>query len=133
MSLLACGVLLALGAGIVLTWQSKRDARTVAEQITGGNSEAGEAHMRRFGCGACHEISGVSAARGLVGPSLTGIAERTELAGKLANTPENMIRWIKQPQSVEPDGGMPDMGVSEKQARDISAYLYTLRKPRPNK
>ena len=37
------------------------------------------------------------------------------------------------PQAIDPLGGVPDTGTSEKQARDITAYLYTLRSPRPDK
>jgi cytochrome c len=44
-----------------------------------------------------------------------------------------MIRWVQTPQAIDPKGGMPDMGVSDRQARDIAAYLYTLRAPRPDK
>jgi cytochrome c1 len=38
-----------------------------------------------------------------------------------------MRRWIQHPQQVAPGNGMPDLGISDIQARDISAYLYTLR------
>jgi cytochrome c2 len=133
LGLLGGAVLLALVCGIVLTRQSASEAKINAEQLSGGDSVAGKREIQAFGCGACHAISGVSAARGTVGPSLTGIAGRAEFAGKLANTPANLIRWIKAPQTVQPGGGMPDMGVSDRQARDMAAYLYTLRMPRPDK
>ena len=45
----------------------------------------------------------------------------------LRNTPDNLVRWMRNPQSVVPGNAMPDMGVTEAQARDIAAYLYTLR------
>ena len=45
----------------------------------------------------------------------------------LRNTPANLVRWIREPQAVVPGNAMPDMGVSEADARDIAAYLYTLR------
>jgi cytochrome c1 len=48
------------------------------------------------------------------------------LAGELANTPENMIRWIQDPQSVEPRTAMPNLHVSEEDARNMVAYLYSL-------
>ena len=74
----------------------------------------------------CHTIPGVPGARGVVGPPLTGIADRVHLAGRLTNTAENMARWIRHPREVDPRTAMPDTGVSEQDARDISAYLYTL-------
>jgi cytochrome c1 len=45
----------------------------------------------------------------------------------LRNTPPNLVRWIREPQAVVPGNAMPNMGVSEVDARDIAAYLYTLR------
>ncbi len=49
------------------------------------------------------------------------------IAGELPNTPDNLIRWIENPPSIEPGTAMPNLGLSDKQARDAAAYLYTLR------
>jgi cytochrome c len=95
--------------------------------VTGGEPERGLELIGRYGCGACHDIPGVRGASATVGPPLGGIALRSYLAGQLSNTPENMRRWIQQPQHVEPGTAMPDMGVTDEHARDITAYLYTLR------
>ena len=54
------------------------------------------------------------------------MANRLYLAGLLRNTPANMIHWLREPQAVAPGSVMPDMGLTEQQARDITAYLYTL-------
>jgi len=43
------------------------------------------------------------------------------------NTPANLFRWIRTPQQVEAGTAMPNLGVTEEQARDIASYLYTLR------
>lgn len=91
-----------------------------------GDAERGRLLLRQFGCGACHRIPGVAAARGVVGPPLDGIARRVYLAGVLPNTPENMARWIRAPQAVAPGTAMPDMQVGEAHAKDMVAYLYTL-------
>lgn len=77
-----------------------------------------------YGCGACHVIPGVERARGRVGPPLTDFAERAYVAGRVVNTPENLVAWIRVPDSVEPGTAMPTLGVSEEEARDIAAYLY---------
>ena len=95
--------------------------------MPGGESQRGKGAIERYGCGACHLVPGVSGARGKVGPSLAGIARRASLAGELANTPDNLLRWIENPQAVKPGTMMPNLGVSEPDARDIAAYLYTLR------
>ena len=101
--------------------------REEARILTGGDPDRGLAAIGRFGCGSCHTIPGIRTANGTVGPPLAGIASRAYLAGQLSNSPSNMIRWIQQPQHVEPGTAMPDMGISESDARDITAYLYTLR------
>ncbi len=49
------------------------------------------------------------------------------LAGVLPNTPENMARWIREPQTVKPGDAMPDLGVSERDARDMTAFLARQR------
>jgi cytochrome c len=100
-----------------------------ARQLTRGVPDRGRALIQRYGCGACHTVPGVDGANGLVGPPLTGIAERMVLAGELPNNPDNMLRWIRDPQSIEGGTMMPNLNVNETDARDIAAYLYTLRRP----
>lgn len=83
--------------------------------------------IRRYGCPACHTIPGIDEAIGRVGPSLGGVATRARIADVLENTPENLIRWIRDPRSIDTHTSMPTMQISESEARDIAAYLYTLR------
>lgn len=92
----------------------------------GGDPERGKLLLRQFACGSCHEIPGVAAAKGKVGPPLEGVATRVYLAGVLPNTPENMLGFIRAPQEAAPRTAMPDLGVTEEHARDMVAYLYTL-------
>lgn len=94
--------------------------------MPGGDVERGRILMQTYGCDTCHVIPGVSGANSLVGPPLTAWAERHYIAGALANTPENLRYWLQEPQAVEPGTAMPDMGVTEQDARDMGAYLYTL-------
>ena len=98
-----------------------------AAMMTGGNPHKGKSAIARYGCISCHTIPGVRGADGLVGPPLTRIASRVYIGGVLANTPENMIRWIRNPKEVDQLTAMPNVGVSEGDARDIVGYLYTLR------
>lgn len=92
----------------------------------GGNANQGKAAIVSKGCGSCHVIPGIRGARGLVGPPLFFWSRRTMIAGELPNTPDNLIRWIKDPKAVEPGTAMPDLGLTDQQARDVAAYLYTL-------
>jgi cytochrome c2 len=95
-------------------------------QIRGGDATRGVAAIRSYGCGSCHIIPGVRDAQGLVGPPLEHWAERRIIAGEVPNDPERLITWLTVPQSIEPGTAMPNMGVSDGEARDIAAYLYTL-------
>ena len=95
--------------------------------IAGGDARRGHEFITRYGCGSCHVIPNVEHARGEVGPPLEAIASRAYLGGVLPNTPDNMVLWIRYPKHVDPRTAMPDLGVSEPEARDMTAYLYTLR------
>ena len=93
----------------------------------GGDPERGPQIVRKYGCGSCHMIPGITGAHGMVGPSLEGIASRAYIAGVLPNSPDNMRRWIQDPKSVDSLTAMPNVGVTPSDARHITAYLYTLR------
>lgn len=93
----------------------------------GGDAHRGRATIEALGCGACHVIPGVVGASGQAGPPLTGMGRRAFVAGVLPNTPDNLERWLKDPQSVVPGNAMPNTGMTQNEARDVAAYLYTLR------
>jgi cytochrome c len=120
-------LLIALVIPLVAACTGEGEVHRQAAALTGGDPGRGKASIRKYGCDTCHTIPGIETARGLVGPSLAQVASRVYLAGRLTNTPGNMIRWIQHPQQVDPGQVMPEMGVSEREARDIAAYLYTLR------
>jgi hypothetical protein len=61
------------------------------------------------------------------GRLIDAIGRRVYLAGVLPNTPDNMVRWIRSPKSVDPRTTMPDLQVTGTHARDMTAYLYRLQ------
>jgi cytochrome c2 len=95
-----------------------------SDPLTGGNPRAGQQLIARYGCAACHEIKGIAHADSKVGPSLTEMRSQTYVAGVLPNSASNLIRWIQHPRAVDPMTAMPELGVSEAEARDMAAYLY---------
>lgn len=97
---------------------------TEAVSVPGAHPDSAPTEMKAFGCGACHTIPGVDGANGRVGPSLADVGERWSIAGRVPNTPQNLVRWITSPQELDPGTLMPDLGVAPQQARDIAAYLY---------
>ena len=98
-----------------------------AEAITRGRADHGREAIRRFGCGACHTIPGIRGADALVGPSLDRIASRMYIAGHMINEPRAMIDWLRDPRHHRSPTAMPTLGLTEQDARDIAAYLYTLK------
>jgi cytochrome c2 len=115
--------------GVIYKYVEQRERmRMHAAAATGGDPRRGEAMFIQYGCGSCHALNGVRTATGMVGPPLDGIALRVIIAGRLANKPDNMQRWIRDPQHVSPGTAMPDLRVGETDARDITAFLYTRAK-----
>jgi mono/diheme cytochrome c family protein len=92
-----------------------------------GDPDRGRFVILQYGCIVCHDIPGVVGAAIPVGPPLAKMGMRSFIGGRLANTPENMVRWLRAPQQFVPDGAMPNLGVSERDARDMAAYLESLK------
>jgi putative membrane protein len=112
---------------LVIPGCSGADSAHAASLVVGGDAERGVAAIRKYGCASCHTIPGIRDAKALVGPNLTNIAARSYIAGVISNTPEHMMQWIQNPQAVDNKTAMPNMGVTERDARDIATYLYTLK------
>ncbi|HEX9106313.1 MAG TPA: c-type cytochrome [Longimicrobiales bacterium] len=95
--------------------------------VPGGDSERGKELVEVYACGSCHVVPRVIGADSKVGPPLTGFAQRAYIAGELPNNAQNLIRWIVNPRAIEPNTAMPPMGVTVPEARDLAAFLYTLK------
>ena len=63
----------------------------------------------------------------MVGPPLDHIASRQIIAGKVQNTPQNMMQWLQNPQAMSPNNSMPNLGVTPADARDLTAFLMRLK------
>lgn len=93
-----------------------------------GDAEHGRQLAGSYGCTTCHNIPGAAGGEGPrvpAGPSLAAWGTHTHIAGVLENTPEHLQLWLREPQSIKPGDAMPDLSVSERDARDIAAYLFT--------
>jgi cytochrome c1 len=100
---------------------------TMAMLKSRGDAARGRTALRQYACHTCHEIPGVTGADAITGPSLRALGRRMYLAGGLLNTPDNLVQFVRAPRIVEPRTAMPDLAVSEQDAIDMAAYLYTLR------
>jgi cytochrome c len=108
-----------------LAWSSQEQGETIARAMTGGDPAHAPKLLRRYGCMGCHTISGIPGAEGEVGPPLSGLMHRVYIGGVATNTPDHLVQWITSPQSLSPQTAMPPSGISEAEARDVAAYLYS--------
>ena len=118
-------IALALGLAALAACTRMRTAGDFTSPLP-GDADRGEKLIAANDCGVCHTIPGVARARGHVGPPLTAFAQRAFIAGQVPNQPDTLVRWIQDPPSIAPNTAMPVLGISERDARDIAAYLYTL-------
>lgn len=93
----------------------------------GGRPDHGRLLIEHYKCGQCHTIPGIPHAHGVFGPPLNFMGHRTMVAGNFPNIPANLVHWVMSPESMKPGTAMPNLGLDEQQARDVAAYLETLR------
>jgi cytochrome c len=93
-----------------------------------GDANRGRELIAQYGCNVCHVIPGIAGMQGMLAPDLTGVTTRATISnGVVPNTPENLVQYIQVPASLNRFSAMPAVGVTPEQARDIAAYLHTLR------
>lgn len=141
----ALALTLALGGTLVAANPAFRDGKaggtadrlgqTAAERQAAASKEVtgialeGKKLVGGKGCGNCHVIPGLSAAKGTVGPSLAGVGSKTSIAGgavKIAG-PDDLKKWILDPPGLKPGTAMPNLGLTDDEATKIVAYLETLK------
>lgn len=88
---------------------------------------AGRRVFETTACLNCHAVAG-TAANGRFGPDLTHLMSRSTIAsGAALNTPENLRRWIEDPDHAKPGSLMPAMKVADADLDALVAYMRTLR------
>jgi cytochrome c oxidase subunit 2 len=89
-------------------------------------AQQGKEIFGKSACVACHSIAGVSV--GHIGPDLTHFASRRTFAGSLMqSTPENLVKWIENPQHMKPGALMPNLGMTGEQSKALATYLLSLK------
>jgi cytochrome c len=119
LSMLALGLALAISACGGITDEPP-------PEVPDGDPRLGAQVIEDYGCGSCHRIAGIPEADAMVGPPLDEFSRRRIVAGRLPNTAANVIRFIRDPDAVSPGTAMPELGLTEQEARDVAAYLFTL-------
>jgi cytochrome c oxidase subunit 2 len=78
-------------------------------------------------CVNCHAVDGM-AAKGSCAPNLTHLMGRQTLAsGMYPNTPENLGKWVNDPQKLKAGCLMPAFGLSTREQQQIVRYLQSLK------
>lgn len=112
-------------------WQALRDTSCDAPPdpapAAPPDAARGKLALTQYGCHGCHRIDGVVGLDTDVGPPLHDFGRRLTLPGAQPHTPGHLVRWLRDPQQLHPRTAMPDLDVGERDARDIAAYLGTLR------
>jgi cytochrome c oxidase subunit 2 len=89
-------------------------------------AQQGKSLYAQSACVGCHTIAGVSG--GEIGPNLTHFGSRKTLAANMMpNTPQNVARWIENPDHVKPGARMPNLGITGDQSKALAAYLLSLK------
>lgn len=107
--------------------RSEHPAAPATPRADQGDPARGKLLVAKFACTTCHVIPGIEGEGGAVGPSLAHVATRPIIGRHLNNTPENISRWLQNPQAVDPDTMMPTLGITAPESRDLAAFLQTLR------
>ncbi len=105
----------------------ERKTAGTAVPVVVGIRDNGKQLIEKYACLACHRIPGFDGAQGSLGPSLEGITSHATIAGGAPNNVETMTAYLQNPQAVHPDATMPALGMTPEEARDITAYLFTLK------
>jgi len=104
-------------------WVHQQQQKAVVDPAV----SAGRAIFDDTACIDCHAVRGTPA-DGTFGPDLTHLMSRSTIAaGMLANTPENLRRWVWDPDAIKPGCLMPDMKLDSQQVDEVVSYLTTLR------
>jgi cytochrome c1 len=120
----AKGIVAYVAYGCLLTGCAREP--TYEPTVPNANEDAGRELIAALECGACHVIPGVPGAWSRVGPPLKDYKKNVYVAGRYPNTPEVLIRFVRDAPSMSPNTAMPAIEMTEAQARDIVAYLYSL-------
>jgi cytochrome c oxidase subunit 2 len=102
----------------------KNEQKPAAE---GPAARAGRSAFLAQSCVNCHRVRGTPAQGGYA-PDLTHLMARQTLASCMVeNTPENLRRWVADPQQIKPGCLMPAFSLGDREREDIVRYLLTLR------
>ena len=106
----------------------ERMTTPLAKPAAGSKEERGFKLVTEGACRGCHAIDGVDGMTMRLGPNLTHLMSRKQLAGGVfENTTDNLTRWIDHPEDLKPATKMVDAGLSPDEINDVVAFLQSLK------
>ena len=105
------------------TWVSNQQNTSIA------SASASDGHdlFLQTACINCHRVRGTPA-NGDFAPDLTHLMSRATIgSGVVANTRENLLAWVNDPQDIKPGARMPSMKLTPQEVDQIVDYLLTLK------
>jgi cytochrome c oxidase subunit 2 len=108
-------------------WVKRQQA--VPEGVTSTDPAIAEGKLvfEKNACVNCHTVSG-TVAKGRFGPDLTHVGSRDTIAsGAIENTPENLRKWIEDPNQMKPGALMPAMRLNDRDLDAVTKYMTALR------
>jgi cytochrome c oxidase subunit 2 len=98
-------------------------------QALSDKAQAGQQAFMSNACVGCHTIAD-TAAKGVTGPNLSRLGERTTIAaGIRQNDMDHLREWIKDPQTLKPGNLMPTLDLPPDTVDAIATYLESLCDP----
>jgi len=118
-------LIIAESASEFAAWENQQEKPTTS--VPAGAAQKGSQLFQQLTCVNCHTVTGTPA-KGQAAPDLTHFASRQTFGAViLANNPENLSRWLKNPQDIKPAVLMPNLKLTDTQVSDLTAYLEALR------
>jgi cytochrome c1 len=92
-----------------------------------GDVSRGKELVESLGCRGCHVFAPGEDAPGVLGENKDLAPNLAEIAAKVG--PQWTYHWIRNPRGYSPVARMPNLRLTDDEARAITAYLMTLGKP----
>lgn len=73
------------------------------------------------GCRSCHQSYSSSSC-----PNLANFSQKPLIVGKVANTRNNLQKWLKNPASIKSGAGMPNLRLTDEEIELLIDYIQTL-------
>lgn len=113
--------------GIIFVTRSSGFDYARGASVTGGDPQAGKQKIVVHDCHSCHVIPGIEGDARLLGPTLDHWSGRDTILDRWPNNSVNLEKWIRHSEQMLPGTTMRMMSVNEQDAKDIAAYLFSIR------